>query len=147
MSLQALSAFAVANNFTKAVKPQATPLYELPIEQARSKVTVRDGNKVPKPDGSQALILSLGKVILKLDVIAPKATRINAPATEVANFTKILKDAVAEGQLDAEIQDAQLKMMENKLKADAAVKAVPTVEGTQAVAQAVPAGLDLCAIE
>ena len=129
MSLAQLAAFAVANNNTSATR---TPIYDLSIEDARARVKIGDGNKQPREDGQQALTLSLGKHKLPLDVIAEKATRINAPAEQVEAFTVALQDAVNAGDFDVAIQEAQAK-------ADPANKPVaPEVEAVGTVSAEAP---------
>lgn len=119
MDLSALAAFAVNNNNSV----NKSSLYNLSVEEARTHVVVKDGNKKAKEDGSQALTLNFGKVTLPLDVVAPKATRINATKEQVEQFTKVLLDAIAAGTFDAEIAQAQFKINPANKKA----QAVPTV--------------------
>lgn len=147
MSLEALKAFAVKNNFAAVAKVKSTPIYELSIEDARKKVTVRDGNRTPKADGSQALVLGFGRVTLSLDVIAPKATRVNASKEQVEEFTAILLAEVAAGKFDEAIQEAQLGLLETATKADPVDPVA--VDGEQPVEnpQEAVVGLDLSDIE
>lgn len=106
MSLAALAQFAVNNNNNRASK---TPTYLLPIEEARTVVKIKDGNKKPKLDGSQALTLTLGKIVLALDAVKPGATRINALPEQVEEFTALLQDALDAGEFDDAIIQAQAK--------------------------------------
>jgi hypothetical protein len=103
----ALAASAVANNNTKS--GGAVPSYLLPLEEARKAVKIKDGNKIAKEDGSQALTLTIGRVIINLDAIAPKATRVNATADQVEEFTAQLQAAVDAGAFDDAIVEAQAK--------------------------------------
>jgi hypothetical protein len=103
----ALAAQAVANNNSKS--SGSTPSYLLPIEEARLAVKIKDGNKVAKEDGSQALTLTIGRITIALDVIAPKATRINAEADQVEAFTEQLQAALDAGAFDEAIVEAQAK--------------------------------------
>lgn len=132
----ALEAAAVSNNFSGAAR---TPTYALPVEEARAAVKVRDGNKKPAEDGSQALTLALGKYTLPLDVVKQGATRINASAEQVESFTETLLAAVEAGQFDNEIIAAQ-KRGEEAANKPAAPKADTTVEEET---QEAPEGVDL----
>jgi hypothetical protein len=104
MSLSTLAAAAAANNH--APKNQK-PVHELTVEEARSRVLIRDGNRKAADDGSKALVLRLGKVSIALDAIAKGATRVNATAEQVEEYTKILQSAIDAGDFDAAIADAQ----------------------------------------
>lgn len=121
----ALAEAAVSNNFSRS--SSRTPMYQLSIEEAREAVKIKDGNKKANEDGSQALTLTLGKHTLGLDVIKPKATRINATADQVEAFTEQLRAAINEGAFDDEIVAAQSKAEASAAKAAANVEAgVPT---------------------
>ncbi len=100
-----LAAFAVSNNFSQ--QRGGLPVYELSIEDARAKVQVVDGNKVPNEDGSQALTLKLGKRKVSLDAVKKNATRINATAEQVESFTATLKAALEAGAFDSAIEAVQ----------------------------------------
>lgn len=101
MSLADLKAFAVKNN-----NQSATPWYELPIEQARERIVIRDGNKVKKAD-EQALTLSISKRVLPLDAIQAGATRLNVSTDQVEAVTNILQDAIDAGEFDEAIVAVQ----------------------------------------
>jgi hypothetical protein len=101
----ALQAFAVSNNFSQS--RGGVPVYELSIEDARAKVIVVDGNKVPNEDGSQALTLKLGKRKVSLDAVKKGATRINANKDQVEAFTATLVAALAAGAFDSAIVETQ----------------------------------------
>jgi hypothetical protein len=101
----ALQAFAVSNNFSQS--RGGVPVYELSIEDARAKVIVVDGNKVPNEDGSQALTLKLGKRKVSLDAVKKGATRINASKDQVEAFTATLVAALAAGAFDSAIVETQ----------------------------------------
>ena len=109
MSLQSLAAFAVANNNAKAAS-RAVQYWTLSAEELRDYAKIKDGNKKPAEDGSQALVIFLGKVRVNLDVVAPKATRINASADQVEQFVGILETAVAEGSFDEALLEAADKL-------------------------------------
>lgn len=100
-----LAQFAVSNNFTQS--RGGVPVFELSIEDARAKVVVVDGNKVPNEDGSQALTLKLGKRKVGLDAVKKGATRINATAEQVEAFTATLKQALEAGAFDDAIRAVQ----------------------------------------
>lgn len=134
----ALAAQAVNNNNAKS--GGATPSYLLPIEEARKAVKIKDGNKVAKEDGSQALTLVIGRVTIALDAVAPKATRINAAADQVEAFTATLQEALEAGAFDEAIVEAQAK-------ANPANKVKVAKEAMEADAQETPEGVDLDALE
>jgi len=106
MSLAQLAQFAATNNNTRAA---SKAVHTLTTEEARERVIIKDGSKKAAEDGSQALTLVLGKYTLALDAIAPKATRINAPADKVEEFTGLLQEAIDNGTLDEAIVEAQAK--------------------------------------
>ena len=99
-----LAKAAVKNNYSSK-----TPLYELPVEKARAFVKSKDGNRKPAENGSQALVLTLGRFNLDLSIIAPGATRVFAPEEQIEHFTGILQAAIDSGAFDDEIIAAQLK--------------------------------------
>lgn len=103
----ALAANAVANNNSKT--GGATPSYLLALDDARKAVKIKDGNKKAAEDGSQALTLTIGRITIGLDAVAPKATRINAEASQVEFFTEQLQAALDAGAFDAAIVEAQAK--------------------------------------
>lgn len=126
MSLSNLAQFAVAQNY-KTGNATRTPIEDLSIDEARALVKVADGNKKPAEDGSQALSLRLGKVVIALDVIAAGATRVNATKDQIAEFTAVLEAEVKAGSFDAAIVAAQTKIREGKVAAAAKPKvAKPT---------------------
>jgi len=104
MSLAALAAFAVNNNNRAAKK---TPLFELPVADARKLVKIKDGNRKPAADGSQALTLTLGRRTLPLDIISKGASRVNAAAAQVTSFINVLNTALQAGEFDDVIAAAQ----------------------------------------
>ena len=140
MSLSALAAFAAANN--NATSNGRTPTYELSIEDARKAVKISDGNKTAKEDGTQALKLSLGKITLSLAIVAPKATRVNAPKEQVEAFTADLQAAIDDGSFDPAIVEAQAKAKAGSeaaaIKA-AALANAPVTEGETASTEEQPA--------
>ena len=134
MSLEVLAAFAVANNNT----PSRKALYELTIEEARARVKISDGNKKKAEDGSVALTLGLGKKKLSLDAISKGATRVNATADQIQQFTSILQAAIDGGSFDEEIIRIQTEAQQtvNFLL----FEPTPTAEPAQTE---VPSGVDL----
>jgi hypothetical protein len=103
----ALKANAVANNNSKT--GGAVPSYLLSLDDARLAVKIKDGNKKPAEDKTQALTLTIGRITIALDAIAPKATRINATEEQVPDFTAQLQAALTAGAFDAAILEAQAK--------------------------------------
>ena len=134
-----LAACAVANN--NAAGNGTTPSYLLSLEDARAAVKIKDGNKQAKEDGSQALTLSIGRITISLDAVAPKATRINATAEQVEGFTTQLQAALEAGAFDAAILSAQAKA--NPANRVAAAKA--SMEDP--IGEKSPEGVDLDALE
>lgn len=145
--LSALAAFAVTNNFSQS--RGGVPVYELSIEDARAKVFIVDGNKVPAEDGSQALTLKLGKRKVALDAVKANATRINATVDQVPTFTETLKAALAAGAFDAAIRDTQAAAKKAAEEAKTKGAEVPTETGDEATLEEnvdIP-GLDLDSLE
>ena len=135
----ALAATAVSNNNSKS--GGNTPSYLLPIEDARVAVKIKDGNKVAKEDGSQALTLVIGRITVALDVIAKGATRVNATADQVEAFTEQLQAALDAGAFDEAIVAAQAKANPaNKVKV--VKEALEEADREEA-----PEGVDLDALE
>lgn len=133
-----LAANAVSNNNSRA--GGTTPSYLLALDDARKAVKIKDGNKVAKEDGSQAITLTIGRITISLDVVNPKATRINTPADKVERFTAQLQEALDGGAFDSAIVEAQAK-------ANPANKVKVVVEALEADAQETPEGIDLEALE
>jgi hypothetical protein len=148
-NFEALAQFAVGNNFAQSRGGQ--PVYELSIEDARAKVVVVDGNKVPNEDGSQALTLKLGKRKVGLDAVKPKATRINASAEQVAAFTETLLAGVQAGAFDEAIKAVQAAAKQAVEDAKAKGTTVVTETGDEPELEANTAadidGLDLDSLE
>ena len=126
MSLAELAAFAVT---TQSSSRSTTPMYELAIKEARKLVKIKDGNRKPSEDGSQALTVTLGRYTFGLDIIAAGASRITAAKDQVEQFTGILQAAIDEGSFDKEIEDAQLKSVP-KIKASVIIAEDDTPEET-----------------
>ena len=135
----ALAASAVANN--NATGNGATPSYLLSIEEARKAVKIKDGNKVAKEDGTQAITLSIGRITISLDAVAPKATRINATAEQVEAFTEQLQAGLDAGAFDEAIVAAQAKAN----PANRVAKAKAALEDP--IGDSAPEGVDLDALE
>lgn len=130
-----LALSAVANNNAKG--NGRTPSYLLEIEEARKAVKIGDGNKKAAEDGSQALTLTIGRITIALDAIAPKATRVNATAEQVEGFTAQLRAALEAGAFDEAIVAAQAKANPaNKVATTKAALEEALVEGA-------PEGVDL----
>lgn len=122
----------------------ATPYHAKTVEEARSDVKVKDGNRKPAEDGSQALTVVLGKHTLPLDCIKPGTSRVVVTAEEVEAYTAALVEAVNGGMFDEAIEKAQVLGKAQAEKAAAnprnrAPKAVEAVEETE--------GLDLDELE
>lgn len=135
----ALAATAVAHNNAKAAG--ATPSYLLDIEAAREAVKIKDGNKTSKEDGSQALTLVIGRITINLDLIKKGATRVNATAEQVEEFTAQLQAAVDSGAFDAAIIEAQAKANPAN-KVAVAKEVLEEADRSEA-----PAGVDLDELE
>jgi len=144
-----LAQFAVSNNFSQA--RGGVPVYDLSIEDARAKVVVVDGNKVPNEDGSQALTLKLGKRKVSLDVVKKNASRINATAEQVSGFTETLLAALAAGAFDEAIKAVQAAAKQAVEDAKAKGTTVVTETGDEPELEANAAadidGLDLDSLE
>lgn len=110
--LLGLEELAVKNNNSRATK---TPLYELSVEEAREFVKVGDSRRnKPEGDTMQGLDLKLGKVKVAIGGVAglPKGTScLNTPAERVEEVTEALLKAVAAGEFDAAIAEAQAKIV------------------------------------
>lgn len=136
----ALASQAVAHNNTRT--GGNTPSYLLDIDAARLAVKIKDGNKVAKEDGSQALTLVIGRITIALDVVAPKATRINCSADQVEAYTAQLQAGLDAGAFDEAIVEAQAKA--NPANKVAVVKEA-LVEAERE--EGAPEGVDLDALE
>lgn len=101
--LAGLAAYAVSNKSSTA----KVHLSKLPVEEARKKVNIKNGNRKPVADGSQALTLVLGRHVLPLDIIANGSTRVVTPKDKVEQFSEILQKAVDAGDFDVQIVAAQ----------------------------------------
>lgn len=148
-NFEALAQFAVSNNFAQS--RGGVPVFDLSIEDARAKVVVVDGNKVPNEDGSQALTLKLGKRKVSLDAVKKGATRINATAEQVAAFTETLLAGVQAGAFDDAIKAVQAaaKQAVEDAKAKGTTSAVETGDEPELEANEAAEidGLDLDSLE
>lgn len=136
--LSVFASLAVANNNSRA---SSTPVYMLTIEEAREAILIRDGNKVAKEDGSQALTLKLGRRALSLAAIKKGATRLNVPADSVDAVTEQLQAAIEAGAFDDAIVEAQTLL-------DPANKPTPTDTPVVTEGDLEPAeGVDLDALD
>lgn len=118
----------------------ATPYHAKTVEEARTDVKIKDGNRKPAEDGSQALTVVLGKHTLPLDVIKAGTTRVVVTAEEVEGYTAALQEAVNSGMFDAAIEQAQVlgKAQAEKAAANPRTRKPKTVESVEETA-----GLDL----
>lgn len=114
MSLKSLVAFAGNNNARSS-----RAMYTLSVEEARLEIVIKDGFKEPQEDGTQKLTLVLGRYVIALDAISPKATYVTADKASVAPFTKTLEAEIAKGTFDEAILDAQSKAEASAIKAKA----------------------------
>ena len=138
MSLLQLAAFAVSTNTRTSIR-----VFELSLDEARSQCEIKDGNKSPNEDGSRALQIVLGKIIVPLDAIAPKATRVNATAEQVEEFTSLLQAGIDDGSFDEAIKEAQ-----DKAKLSAERTAATKAAKAKAALEQEPAGdVDLDALD
>ncbi len=141
MSLLSLAQFAVANNNSRS--PSAIPTFDLAIEEARDAVQIKDGNKIPKEDGSQSLTLRLGGITLGLDAIKAGATRVNVVADAVEGTIEVLRAALTDGSFDDAIVAAQ-----EKARTAAAKKAATKAANLEAgVSEEASEGVDLEALD
>ena len=135
ISLVDLQAAACGTKSTSAVA-----FHSMSVEEARGSVVIKDGNRKPAVDGSQALTVTLGKHTLPLDCIKAGTTRLAVTAEQVEGYTEALNSVVSEGGFDEAIAAAQVlakAQFEKVVAANAAKKAagVASPEATE--------GLDL----
>jgi hypothetical protein len=134
MSLENLVQFAVSNNNSRGAG--ATPIHKLSVEDARSRIIIRDGNKTKK-EGSQALVLGCGRRVLPLDIIKKGSTRLNVEDAQVEAVTEQLQAAIDEGAFDEAIKEAQealanpapAKTAKEETAEEAAPEVAPAVDG------------------
>lgn len=140
LKLHAASSGATSSN---------TPVYQLDIDAARKAVKIKDGRKVKAEDGSQDLVLTLGRITLSLDVIATGANRIQATADQVEEFSAALAEELANGTFDEAIVEAQGKAKEAAERAKEKATKVVTAEseGLTEETAAEEAGVDLDSLE
>lgn len=126
-----------------------TPVYQLGIDAARKAVKIKDGRKVKAEDGSQDLVLTLGRITLGLDAIAAGTNRIQATAEQVEEFTAALQAELDNGLFDEAIVEAQGKAKEAAERAKEKATKVVTAESEglteETVAEEV--GVDLDSLE
>ena len=138
MSLANLVQFA-----TKTQTKGQTPFYALSIEEARSKVVIRDARKPQKddegnviaPTGDVPLSLYAGKIRVALDAISDGATAVTVPEDQVEVVTEQLQAALTEGEFDSAIVEAQTKGREAAEKAQASKAAGESAEAVDAEPQ------------
>ena len=124
------------------------PVYQLGIDAARKAIKIKDGRKVKAEDGSQDLVLTLGRITLSLDVIATGANRIQATADQVEEFSAALAEELANGTFDEAIVEAQGKAKEASIRAkEKATKVVTAESEGLTVETADSEGVDLDSLE
>lgn len=139
ITLQDLAAAATGTKSASAVQ-----FHSMTVEEARGSVVIKDGNRKPAVDGSQALTVTIGKHTLPLNCIKAGTTRIAVTADQVEGYTEALQSVVAEGGFDAEIAEAQV------LAKAQYEKTIATNAAKKAAAAANPVateGLDLDSLE
>ena len=139
LKLHAASSGATSSN---------TPVYQLDIDAARKAVKIKDGRKVKAEDGSQDLVLTLGRITLGLDAIAAGTNRIQATAEQVEEFTAALQAELDNGLFDEAIVEAQGKAKEAAERAkEKATKVVTAESEGLTVETADSEGVDLDSLE
>lgn len=123
-----------------ATRSGAPAFHSVSVEEARSSVKVKDGNRKPAEDGSQKLTVVIGKHTLPLDCIKAGTTRVAVTAEQVEGYTEALLAAVNEGMFDEQIAKAQELA---KAQAEKAAANPRTRTPKAAVAAEDTAGLDL----
>lgn len=108
ITLELLAAAAVVTS-PRSAKPSAPKFHTVSVEEARSFIKIKNGDKKPAEDGSQNLTVTIGKHTLPLSNIAPGATRIAVTAEQVESYSEALVAAVNEGLFDDFIVIAQEK--------------------------------------
>lgn len=136
-SLADLAQFAATSQQNR----NTVAVQDLSVEDARSRVVIKDGFRVKPEDGSQALTLTLGKVVVSLNAVEPNATRLIVPKASVEEVTVVLQAAIEDGTFDDAIVEAQAASKEAAEKR-AATQAAAKVEGEEVVAEA-PEGVDI----
>ena len=126
-----------------------TPVYQLDIDAARRAVKIKDGRKVKSEDGSQDIVLTLGRITLGLDAIVAGTNRIQATAEQVEEFSAALAEELANGTFDEAIVEAQGKAKEAAVRAKEKATKVVTAEseGLTEETAAEEAGVDLDSLE
>tara|TARA_R110002020_G_scaffold225658_3_gene435756 strand:- start:533 stop:1012 length:480 start_codon:yes stop_codon:yes gene_type:complete len=125
-----------------ATRSTANNWHSVSVEEARSSIVIKDGNKKPATDGSQKLVVQLGRHVLPLDCIKAGTTRVAVTAEQIEGYTAALQSAVNDGIFDEAIVKAQ------ELGKEAAAKAAANPRTrTAKVAPEEAEGLDLDAIE
>lgn len=127
----------------------SVPVYQLDIDAARKAVKIKDGRKVKAEDGSQDLVLTLGRITVGLDAISTGANRIQASKEQVEEFTGALREELNNGTFDEAIVEAQAKAKEASERAKAKSTKVLTAESEGLTEETVAedAGVDLDALE
>jgi hypothetical protein len=122
---------AVFAAVAKTARKSATLLEDMGIVEARAAVTVKDRNKVAKPD-EQSLVLVFARRNLSLRTLSKGCTHLVVPTASVEAVTAQLEEMLFEGKFDAEIVEVQEVVRETKAKkaASVTVEAVPVEEGT-----------------
>ena len=135
---------ALAATGTTSTRSGAPAFHTVSVEEARTSVKIKDGNRKPAKDGSQMLTVTIGKHTLPLDRIKAGTTRVAVTAEQVEGYTTALQNAVNDGAFDEVIGKAQ-----ELAKVQAAkVAANPVKRGAKAVVVAEDTlGLDLDELE
>lgn len=103
ITLQDLAASAVSG----ATRAASKAFHSVSVEEARSLVKIKDGNRKPAEDGSQKLTVVIGKHTLPMDCIKAGTTRIAVTAEQVEGYTAALQTEVDKGSFDEAIAKAQ----------------------------------------
>ena len=98
----------------------APAFHAVSVEEARTFVKIKDGNRKPAVDGSQNLTVVLGKHTLPLDCVKAGTSRVPVTEEQVEGYTDALQTAINEGLFDGDIANAQVlaKAAAEKAKAN-----------------------------
>ena len=118
----------------------APAFHAVSVEEARTSVKIKDGNRKPALDGSQMLTVVIGKHTLPLDCIKAGTTRVSVVAAQIEGYTEALQAAVNDGLFDDVIAKAQVLA---KAQAEKAAANPRTRTAKPVVAVEDTAGLDL----
>ncbi len=99
----------------KTARKSTTLLEDMGIVEARATVTVKDRNKVTKPD-EQSLVLVFARRNLILTTVLKGCTHLVVPTQAVEAVTAQLEEMVFDGKFDVEIIAVQELVKETKAK-------------------------------